>query len=63
MRLPACRLTGTDYLESVILASIDIAVPAQNAVLGAESLVLGAVYVGAIHSHIKAIARDLQLPP
>ncbi|MFT4191370.1 MAG: nitroreductase family protein [Comamonas sp.] len=57
------EIDGTDYLESVVLASVDTAIAAQNAVLAAESLGLGAVYVGAIRSHIRAIAQDLKLPP
>jgi nitroreductase len=56
-------IDGTDYLESVILASIDTAIAAQNAALVAESLGLGVVYAGAIRSHINAIAEDLKLPP
>lgn len=60
---PGVEIDGTDYLESVILASVDTAIAAQNAVLAAESLGLGAVYVGAIRSHVQAIAQDLQLPP
>ncbi|MDR2128228.1 MAG: nitroreductase family protein [Burkholderiaceae bacterium] len=57
------RIDGTDYLESVVLTAVDTAIAAQNAVLAAESLGLGAVYVGAIRSHIRAIAKDLRLPP
>lgn len=57
------QIDGTDYLESVVLASIDTAIAAQNAALAAESLGLGVVYAGAIRSHVRAIAEDLQLPP
>ena len=60
---PGVSLDGTDYLESVILASVDTAIAAQNAVLAAQALGLGAVYVGAIRSHVRAIAQDLKLPP
>ncbi|RMX04946.1 NADPH-dependent oxidoreductase [Corticibacter populi] len=56
-------IDGTDYLESVVLGAIDAAIAAQNAVLAAESLGLGAVYAGAIRSHVRAIAEDLKLPP
>jgi nitroreductase len=55
-------IDGTDYLESLILASIDTAIAAQNAVITAESLGLGVVYAGAIRSHIPEIAQDLNLP-
>lgn len=57
------ELDGTNYLESVILASVDTAIAAQNAVLAAQALGLGAVYVGAIRSHVRAIADNLKLPP
>ncbi len=57
------RIDGGDYVESVVLASVDTAIAAQNAVLAAESLGLGAVYVGALRSHVKEIAADLKLPP
>lgn len=57
------ELDGADYLESIVLASVDTAIAAQNAALAAESLGLGVVYVGAIRSHIRAIAKDLKLPP
>jgi len=60
---PGVEIDGADYLESVILASVDTAIAAQNAVLAAESLGLGAVYVGAIRSNVRAIAHDLALPP
>ena len=55
-------LDGADYLESVVLASVDTAIAAQNAALAAESLGLGVVYAGAIRSHIRAIAENLKLP-
>lgn len=57
------QVNGADYVESVVLAAVDTALAAQNAVLAAESLGLGAVYVGAIRSNIRPIAADLKLPP
>lgn len=57
------EIDGADYVESVVLASVDTALAAQNAMVAAESLGLGAVYVGAIRSHIRSIAQDLKLPP
>jgi nitroreductase len=60
---PGVELDGTDYLESLLLTAVDTAIAAQNAVLAAESLGLGAVYVGAIRSHVQEIAQDLKLPP
>lgn len=60
---PGVVLDGTDYLESLLLTAVDTAIAAQNAVLAAESLGLGAVYVGAIRSHVQEISQDLKLPP
>lgn len=62
-RRQVVEIDGADYVESVVLAAVDTALAAQNAVLAAESLGLGAVYVGAIRSHIRPIATDLKLPP
>lgn len=56
-------IDGGDFVESVVLASVEAGLAAQNAVLAAESLGLGAVYVGAIRSHVRSLAADLKLPP
>lgn len=57
------ELDGADYLESIVLASVDTAIAAQNAAIAAEALGLGVVYAGAIRSHMRAIAENLKLPP
>ncbi|WP_242419926.1 nitroreductase family protein, partial [Frankia sp. CpI1-P] len=54
---------GTDYLESTILGFVDAALAAQNAVVAAESLGLGTVFVGAVRNHPEQIAAELGLPP
>jgi nitroreductase len=56
-------LDGADYLESTLVAFIDTALAAQNAVIAAESLGLGAVFVGAVRNHPEEIAAELRLPP
>lgn len=56
-------LEGADYLESTILGFIDTALAAQNAVIAAESLGLGTVFVGAIRNHPVQVATELGLPP
>ncbi|MEI2418399.1 NADPH-dependent oxidoreductase [Orrella sp. JC864] len=61
--LQGAQIDGGDYVESVVLGAVDTAIAAQNAMLAAESLGLGAVYVGAIRSHVSEIAKDLKLPP
>ena len=51
-----------DYLESVLVAAIDAALAAQNAVVAAESLGLGTVYIGALRNDPRAVAAELNLP-
>lgn len=57
------RLEGLDYLESYMVALVDAALAAQNAVVAAESLGLGTVYVGALRQQPEDVARELALPP
>ena len=56
------RLEGLDYLEAFIVAAVDAALAAQNAVVALESLGLGAVYIGALRNDPEAVARELGLP-
>jgi nitroreductase len=57
------HLEGLDYLESYMVALVDAALAAQNAVVAAESLGLGTVYVGALRHHPEKVAAELALPP
>lgn len=54
---------GLDYLECFIVAVVDAALAAQNAVVALESLGLGSVYIGAIRNKPEAVATELSLPP
>jgi nitroreductase len=54
---------GLDYLEMFLMATIDAGLAAQNAVVAAESLGLGTVYIGAIRNHPEKVAALLNLPP
>jgi len=54
---------GLDHLESFIMAVIDATLAAQNAVVAAESLGLGTVYIGAIRNEPEKVAAELDLPP
>lgn len=54
---------GLDYLEMFLMASVDAALAAQNAVVAAEANGLGTVYIGALRNHPEAVAEILQLPP
>ncbi|MEV6067033.1 NADPH-dependent oxidoreductase [Nocardia sp. NPDC052001] len=56
-------LEGADYLESSYVAFLDAALAAQNALVAAESLGLGTVYIGAIRNHPEQVAAELALPP
>ena len=54
---------GLDYLETLLLGTVDTAIAAQNAVVALESLGLGAVYAGGIRNRPADVARELGLPP
>jgi len=54
---------GLDYTEMFILAVIDAALAAQNAVVVAEALGLGTVYIGGIRNQPLDVVNELQLPP
>jgi nitroreductase len=54
---------AADYLETTIIGFVDTALAAQNAVVAAESLGLGTVFVGAIRNHPDLVAAELDLPP
>jgi nitroreductase len=51
------------FLESFLVAAIDAALAAQNAVIAAESLGLGTVYIGALRNKPVEVAEVVGLPP
>jgi len=53
---------GLDYLEMFLMASIDTALAAQNAVVAAEALGFGVVYIGALRNDPERVAEVLGLP-
>ncbi|QLI83011.1 NADPH-dependent oxidoreductase [Chitinibacter fontanus] len=55
-------LAGIDYLDTLIMGFIDAALAAQNALVAAESLGLGTVYIGALRNKPEAVADELGLP-
>ena len=57
------ELAGVPYLESFLVAAIDAALAAQNAVVAAESLGLVTVYIGALRNDVTRVAELLRLPP
>ncbi|MBS0242234.1 MAG: nitroreductase family protein [Proteobacteria bacterium] len=56
-------LEGNHFLETFLVAAIDAALAAQNAVVAAESLGLSTVYIGAMRNNIQRVAELLALPP
>ena len=62
----ACEMRGGKFVagmtEHFILATVDVALAAQNCVVAAESLGLGACYIGALRNDPETVARLLELP-
>ncbi|WP_254453609.1 NADPH-dependent oxidoreductase [Siccirubricoccus sp. G192] len=56
-------LEGLDYMEAFLVAALDAALAAQNAVVALESLGLGGVYIGAMRNKPEEVAAELGLPP
>ena len=57
------QLDGIDYLDTFLMAVIDAALAAQNALNAAESLGLGTVYIGALRNQPEAVAAELGIRP
>lgn len=51
------------YLEMFLVACIDAALAAQNAVVAAEAMGLGTSYIGAMRNRPEDVASELGLPP
>lgn len=62
----ACNLNSTEmasgYTEAFIIATVDASLAAQNALLAAESLGLGGVYIGGMRNNPEEISKLLELP-
>ncbi|MEZ4676222.1 MAG: NADPH-dependent oxidoreductase [Caldilineaceae bacterium] len=62
----ACAQQGytqnTDYLETFLVAAVDVGIFMQTATIAAESLGLGMCYIGAIRNHPRQIIELLGLP-
>lgn len=57
------ELPTLPYLETFLVAAIDAALAAQNAVVAAESLGLSTVYIGALRNDPALVSDLLGLPP
>ncbi|WP_433584737.1 NADPH-dependent oxidoreductase [Microbacterium hydrocarbonoxydans] len=53
---------GIGYFDSTLVATIDAAIAAQNAIVAAEALGLGAVFVGAVRNRPDELSALLGLP-
>ncbi|ATB41747.1 NADPH-dependent oxidoreductase [Cystobacter fuscus] len=51
-----------EYLDALIMSTIDTALAAQNATIAAESLGLGVCYLGAMRNNAQAVAELIGLP-
>lgn len=62
----ACEMAGatmtTGMTEQFIIATVDVALAAQNAVVAAESLGFGICYIGAVRNDPRTVADLLALP-
>ncbi len=62
----ACEISdktmAEGYTETFILATVDAALAAQNALIAAESLGLGGVYIGGIRNNPLEICKILSIP-
>lgn len=50
------------FIEHTLLGAIDVGIAAQNALLAAESLGLGGLFVGGIRNNPAAVSAELGLP-
>lgn len=62
----ACDIAGgtmtTGMTEQFVIATVDVSLAAQNAVIAAESLGLGICYIGAVRNDPQTVSDLLQLP-
>lgn len=56
-------LEAQEYFEAGVLGCVDAALAAQNALVAAQSLGLGGVFIGGIRNHPEKVAAELNLPP
>lgn len=56
------RIESIDYLENTLVGFVDAGIAGQNAILAAESLGLGGVFLGSLRNEPLAVADILGLP-
>lgn len=62
LRANKMNLDSLKNMESLLVATIDTAIAAQNMATAAESMELGICYIGSIRNNIKQVAELLNLP-
>ncbi|OJN71606.1 nitroreductase A, partial [Escherichia coli] len=60
--LQICPDAQLGLAEQLLLGVVDTAMMAQNALIAAESLGLGGVYIGGLRNNIEAVTKLLKLP-
>jgi nitroreductase len=60
--LQICPDAQLGLAEQLLLGCVDTAILAQNALVAAESLGLGGVYIGGLRNNIEAVTELLKLP-
>ncbi|KNC95023.1 oxygen-insensitive NADPH nitroreductase [Trabulsiella odontotermitis] len=60
--LQICPDAQLGMAEQLLLGTVDTAMMGQNAMIAAESLGLGGVYIGGIRNSIEAVTQALRLP-
>lgn len=60
--LQICPDAQLGTAEQLLLGVVDTAMMAQNALIAAESLGLGRVYIGGLRNNIEAVTKLLKLP-
>lgn len=62
----ACLLENKDmasgYTEQLIIATVDVSLAAQNAMIAAESMGLGGVFIGGIRNDPEKVCKLLNIP-
>lgn len=54
---------GLSYLETFLVGAVDTALAAQNAMIAAQSMGLGSIFIGGMRNDPLAVAAELDLPP
>jgi nitroreductase len=54
---------GLSYFETFLVGAVDTALAAQNAMIAAESMGLGSIFIGGMRNDPLAVAAELNLPP